>query len=96
MLRMELRIDSMHGSAVIWREGTEKMMKRNLLLEYSEKFAVDILTFCTKYPLPFSRNGRKFKKAFTCIINNGRMLLYNYEREAHTWKIYFKSCPFRV
>ena len=32
MLRMELRIDSMHGSAVIWREGTEKMMKRNLLL----------------------------------------------------------------
>ena len=39
MLRMELRIDSMHGFAVIWREGTEKTMKRNLLLEYSESLA---------------------------------------------------------
>ena len=69
MLRMELRIDSMHGSAVIWREGTEKMMKRNLLLEYSEKLAVDIAKLCVEKRLD-NNTVFQIKKSSSSVFAN--------------------------
>ena len=68
-LRMELRIDSMHGSAVIWREGTEKMMKRNLLLEYSENLAVDIAKLCAEKRLD-NNTVFQIKKSSSSVFAN--------------------------
>ena len=69
MLRMELRIDSMHGSAVIWRERTEEMMKRNLLLEYSEKLAVDIAKLCAEKRLD-NNTVFQIKKSSSSVFAN--------------------------
>ena len=65
-----LRIDSIHGFAVIWRERrTATIMKRNLLLEYSEELAVKIAKLCVDYKID-SNVVFQIKKSSSSIFAN--------------------------
>ena len=64
-----LRVDSIHGFAVIWYERRRTMAKRNLLLEYSEELAVKIVKLCAEYKID-SNTVFQIKKSSSSVFAN--------------------------